>query len=391
MLQKKFYIKRITVLYLIFLIKVSNADFLQEISVDTSINYLYNSPQLRVYEGKQRHLDFEARLKKDNIDLKNDFYLIFRYRDLQMVSVWENVINQNRENIILKLWYINAIAQLGVDSLLYKIEKFRTSKNSIVREYAANAYAYLGAKGDIKKLEKWLKLEKNSYVVETIKNSISVIKNNGYRNRIDYIPRYYEGSLKKFEYFYNVFVTTNSDYYYSEDRPIDSLQYPMVTNAILPHQQYNWRIKNAPPAGYFGNNHGYTYHVGEDSGWLLDGLPVHAISNGVVRKIQHESSWGNLVVIESKLNDSSYICTIYGHLGENLDIKVGDTVYAGKKIGQIGNSFTLENGGYVGHVHIGIELRKYENAQLSGYSLNIDRFTSPKLFVKLIKKLNKRS
>jgi murein DD-endopeptidase MepM/ murein hydrolase activator NlpD len=107
---------------------------------------------------------------------------------------------------------------------------------------------------------------------------------------------------------------------------------------------------------------------------------------GVVRMIQHETSWGNLVVIESSLSDSEYVCQIYGHLGKDLDVGVGESVYAGQKIGQIGNSFSYENGGYVGHVHVGIELSRFKSARLGGYDRSVEWYASPKSFVALVAK-----
>lgn len=375
------------------LVEYVYASFKQEIVIDTAVNYLYNSPQISISKGKKRHEEFENRfkIKEKEINYKRDFYFIFRYRDIEMVPVWDRVLTEKPENIILKVWYINAIAQLGVDTLLYKVAKYKNSTNSIVREYVANAYAYLGAQKHIDSLKFWLHNEKNDYVIETIKNSIQVILKGGYKKRIHYLPRFYDAKPKKFEFFYNFFVSSykGGKYYYKEESS-DTLIMKPTYSAVLPHQQYLWRIKNAPPAGYFGNNHGYTYHVGEDSGWLFDGLPVHAIATGVVRRIQHESSWGNLVVIESKLPEGNYVCTIYGHLGKDLDIEVDEQVYTGQKIGQIGNSLTLENGGYVSHVHVGIELSNYRDAELGGYSININRYTSPKLFVGLIEKRNKQ-
>ena len=111
-------------------------------------------------------------------------------------------------------------------------------------------------------------------------------------------------------------------------------------------------------------------HLGADVGWYRVGDPVFAVSDGVVRvsegpppkedkeekkergKKPAELEWGNLVVIEHRLPDKSYVTTVYGHLANERLVAVGDLVRAGQQIGTIGN--TRVNGGYKPHLHFGV-------------------------------------
>ncbi len=70
--------------------------------------------------------------------------------------------------------------------------------------------------------------------------------------------------------------------------------------------------------------------------------------------------WGNLIVIEHKLPDGSYMTSIYGHLANRRLVAAGDVVQAGQVIGTVAKS-KLENGGYDPHLHFAIrEGRMFE-------------------------------
>jgi murein DD-endopeptidase MepM/ murein hydrolase activator NlpD len=153
---------------------------------------------------------------------------------------------------------------------------------------------------------------------------------------------------------------------------------------IAPHMQYKaFRSiydKVSQPFESFGREG--VSHVGEDSGWLWAGLPVHAIMDGRVVHIQHEESWGCLVCVESVLENGVRVCSYYGHLSSNLDARLGQIVRMGDKIGEIGPAFTFQNGGYRSHLHLGIEKASIEDALIAGYHDNRDRWYDPVLFIR---------
>ncbi|MBU1078617.1 MAG: peptidoglycan DD-metalloendopeptidase family protein [Spirochaetes bacterium] len=95
-------------------------------------------------------------------------------------------------------------------------------------------------------------------------------------------------------------------------------------------------------------------HTGDDCGWFREGSSVFAIGKGIVRLVHHSPDWGFLMVIEHRMKDGGYISSIYGHLSQEIYIVPGDIVKKGEKIGTIGLSYSVENGGYGAHLHFGI-------------------------------------
>jgi murein DD-endopeptidase MepM/ murein hydrolase activator NlpD len=64
--------------------------------------------------------------------------------------------------------------------------------------------------------------------------------------------------------------------------------------------------------------------------------------------------WGFLVAIEHRLEDGRYLTSTYGHLAFDILVKPGDVVKAGQRIGTLGLSTSVENGGYGAHIHFGL-------------------------------------
>ena len=104
------------------------------------------------------------------------------------------------------------------------------------------------------------------------------------------------------------------------------------------------------------------YHPGEDWNGIDDsgnpvgnadfGDPVYAISNGRVTYASYYSdAWGNIILIEHRLQDGTPVWSQYAHLKDML-VSSGDIVQRGQKIGTIGK----DDG--VAHLHF--EIRKKE-------------------------------
>jgi murein DD-endopeptidase MepM/ murein hydrolase activator NlpD len=113
-------------------------------------------------------------------------------------------------------------------------------------------------------------------------------------------------------------------------------------------------------------------HLGADVAWQQPGAKVHSIAAGVVRistgpqpSARKKSSpggstkragpleWGNIIVIEHRLADGSFVTSIYGHLSARRLVEAGDIVEAGQMIGAEGRPGT-ENGGYKAHLHFAL-------------------------------------
>jgi hypothetical protein len=95
-------------------------------------------------------------------------------------------------------------------------------------------------------------------------------------------------------------------------------------------------------------------HIGDDAAWGKALRTVVAIAPGVVRRASHIPSWGFIAVVEHKLPEGEAFCSVYAHLSPLLFVKPGDIVAAGQKIGSVGRSNSVENGGYTAHLHFGI-------------------------------------
>jgi len=112
--------------------------------------------------------------------------------------------------------------------------------------------------------------------------------------------------------------------------------------------------------------------------------PVFAIADGIVRistgpefKRRKNAErpvaaapmpWGNLVVVEHRVGAARYITSVYGHLGADRRVEVGDRVKVGQPLGTIGRKHHRINGGYDPHLHFGI--RKGRNGEPGCVFLN---------------------
>ena len=112
-------------------------------------------------------------------------------------------------------------------------------------------------------------------------------------------------------------------------------------------------------------------HVADDVGWHRDHLTVVAAGNGLVRQVRCASSWGCMLVLEHKLPDGKFVCSLYAHLSPFICVSPGDAVKKGQKIGGVGRSFTWENGGYIAHLHFGIHEGPFWQTYEAGAPLDV--------------------
>ena len=76
----------------------------------------------------------------------------------------------------------------------------------------------------------------------------------------------------------------------------------------------------------------YKFHDGHDYSAMI-GTNVFSTANGRVKKSKYWGSFGNYIEVD---HGNGYI-TAYGHLSIR-NVKVGDKVYRGQKIGEVGNT-----------------------------------------------------
>ena len=105
------------------------------------------------------------------------------------------------------------------------------------------------------------------------------------------------------------------------------------------------------------------YHPGadfNDTGWGDHdlGAPIYAVADGIVTAVGFWPVWGNLILIEHRLQDGSQIWSQYAHPREVL-VKKDDMVRRGQKIGTIGKG---DNDRYWAHLHFEIRRKDFHVA-----------------------------
>lgn len=132
---------------------------------------------------------------------------------------------------------------------------------------------------------------------------------------------------------------------------------------------------NAQP---FGTNN----HLGDDwnavTGGNSDlGQPIYSIANGYVTFARDISGgWGKVVRVIHKINDSTYVESLYAHCDTML-VAAHEGVKRGQQIATIGNA----DGLYYAHLHL--EIRDSVEMEVGGgYSTYYNGYLDPTLFIK---------
>lgn len=328
--------------------------------------------------------EFETKFKKGEINNSNIHkYLkvIFWYRDSAIIPIFKLVIEDPEINSYFKALSIYAIGEIGLNSTFdYLVSVFK-KENVLIREYIASALGKTGRYHNLERIKELILNEKDFYVRKSIKAAISRVEE-GYHNYFSYLPKYDEIGFKKIDFYLNVSKCDTGDHTTFmktsnlPDHTVNSFK------PIAPHLQFKsnneFYTKIEYPFKNFGIKAGEDiFHTGEDCGCLFTGMAIHSILEGVVVSIQHEGSWGVLVSIQTTIANGEVVTVHYGHMAHDLNVKLDQVVKQGDKIGEIGPSLTFQNGGYLSHLHIGIEKLPYDQATYSGYSQWIESFYDP--------------
>jgi murein DD-endopeptidase MepM/ murein hydrolase activator NlpD len=78
------------------------------------------------------------------------------------------------------------------------------------------------------------------------------------------------------------------------------------------------------------------YHVGADYA-APSGTPIVAVKDGKVLEAKNGTTWGAAYGIAAVIDHGGGIRAIYAHMSK-IDVKAGDTVKEGQKIGEIGST-----------------------------------------------------
>ncbi len=350
-------------------------DITEADSIDLQCIELVDSLNKRLYT-----LEHQFNYNRDFFDYRKHLKVIFRYRDRSLLPVFKTISNDRSLPLIHRIRAIAITGQIGDSDCVTMLRSFCRDTNDVIREYAANSLGKSGSKSDLPFLMKLLKNERNGYVRFTIKAAIS---------RIDQTapPPHYRtfildtNGMNKVPYLFNPGINGNT--VTAERQVIESVivQNRMTGELVFPHQQFKMNPKTVYNRHSYGVNFGTDqspmFHVGEDSAPYMEGLPIHSVSDGVVSHIVYEQSWGFLVAIESYLKVHGTITFFYGHLSHCIDVRIGQKVAAGEKIGELGPQESFENGGYMAHLHMGAAKGSYEYAMIAGYAGNVDRWYNP--------------
>lgn len=274
---------------------------------------------------------------------------LIRYHEEELKDVFISLLKHKNFYVQYKTLY--ALRRYH-DIDLQILKPYLKSTNLYLKDMALSFYTENGKKKDIPVLNRVLKNENNIY----IKSSLEYLKNKWDKSWTLLFPdfHYYwdKSNLKKVRYYKSGDSIENykqkySQFYFkNENIPVADSFVPPIIGYLDEFIFKGRRIS-------FGVG-GHKKHAGDDCGWFREGASVYAIGAGVIRLIHHSPDWGFLMVIEHKTIKGHYLCSIYGHLSKKIYKRAGDIVKKGEKIGTIGLSYSIENGGYGAHLHFGI-------------------------------------
>lgn len=312
--------------------------------------------------------------------------VLFTYRDSEVLPLYRRIIKDKSIPLYFRLRAVYALGEIGCGNDFSFLLRYTRHENALLREYVACALGKTGSKADADTVESIAKRESNLYVRSTLDASVKRI-----RELTPYIfsqlPVYdSSGSVRKLAFFPSAEFSAPDVVVGKKDSQSSEVMLSPAKMCFAPHQQYkaNDRLYELIeyPSVSFGLQGDWGFHVGEDSGWLFDGMPVHTVLDGVVVALQYETTWGCLVITEALDPNGNPLTVYYGHLSRNVDVGLGEHIRAGQKIGEIAPSFSFENGGYLSHLHLGIEKAAYSEALVKGWYESLGRWHSPVEFIR---------
>ncbi len=274
-----------------------------------------------------------------------------RYTEPVMSKIYKNLLMKKDFYIKYKSIYgIKNCQTFSNLSLLLNTAK--NSTNILIKDIVYSTIADLNASGIINQLYSLYESEKNIYLKNSLLYSIKILEHKMSLTFPDFKIYKTENEPYKYIYYKNSDTIPNYKEIFSSIYLPDK-EIPAAKSFIPPIINYSNELIFRGRRISFGVGSNIK-HTGDDCGWFRDGNSVYAIGNGIIRLIHHSPDWGFLIVIEHKLKDNQYICSVYGHLSHLIYKKAGDIVKKGEKIGEIGLSYSIDNGGYGAHLHFGI-------------------------------------
>ncbi len=231
--------------------------------------------------------------------------------------------------------------------------QFLDSENVYLKDMTVSTLTETGDEKILPALKAHLEKETNVYIRNSLKYAARKIDNKLKIIFPDFNYEIEEERLVKYRYYK---IGNKIDGYEERFSQIflKDIEPPIAESFIPPVIGYEEEFIFEGTRQSFGVGGEKSKHVGDDCAWFREGASVYAIGDGIIRIIHHSPDWGFLIVIEHRLEEKKYLCSVYGHLSKEIYLNAGEIVKKGDKIGTIGLSYSVENGGYGAHLHFGI-------------------------------------
>ncbi len=248
---------------------------------------------------------FERQLESEGIQslqFKQYAPVLFTYRDTAVATLLRKIIENPAVDIYFRMKAVHTLGEIGRKEEFNFLKRFARHKNALFKEYVVSALGKVASEKDLDALLSMLQSERNLYVRSTLKASIKHLYDAS-SVHLSNLPVIDTNGLRKLAFF-------SSTQYSAADAVLGGKSVTAISRKpgysrqiVAPHLQYKINKKLYDliefPLISFAMRDSWGVHVGEDSGWLFDGMSVHAVMDGVVVAIQYEQSWGCLVIMES--------------------------------------------------------------------------------------------
>lgn len=160
--------------------------------------------------------------------------------------------------------------------------------------------------------------------------------------------------------------------------PTESEPNSVEASAVLPVDEYLER-RTFKAFGEYISDRFVGYHLADDIEFVdvVDEVPVRAIMDGTVVRIEDVSGYGGMALI-----DHDGVNAIYGHIDlASSELRPGDAVTKGQTIANLGNHESNETDGERKHLHFG--LYEDEPRYINGYGASessLDEWVNPQNF-----------
>ena len=291
---------------------------------------------------------------------------LIRYREPAMKHVFVPLLQAKPWPIKARALY--ALKRVGDASTVPAVVKCLKDRDARIRELAANTLSHMGGASAVEPLRKTLATEKDAFARASLEAAAAVLE----AGQKPYRPWKEElvgpEGARRVAWAWTVNGPNSFNVYDAK-----TLDYPEASTFDWPISWYHDSLFAAFPRKSFGAGGN---HAGEDMAWFREGASVFAVADGLVRLVQGAGgSWGFLVVVEHRMAGGDYVSAVYGHLGWDILVKPGNVVKKGQRLGTVGLSCSVENGGYGAHLHFGLSdgpFRKPKGIFRDGSALNFD-------------------